>query len=134
MPHRAPKDSDHLFRFEMSNNTVYRWSKGSGYALCKTDDSFSAESEFIFCNNLVYQPGVEGQEPKLVSATGGKLSAQNNLVVDYGSYNLSGALSSVIDDHSLARSEEHTSELQSRPHLVCRLLLEKKKKEETSTD
>src|SRR3989442_6356638 len=29
---------------------------------------------------------------------------------------------------SLARSEEHTSELQSRPHLVCRLLLEKKKR------
>src|SRR5690554_7614791 len=28
------------------------------------------------------------------------------------------------------RSEEHTSELQSRPHLVCRLLLEKKKKKE----
>src|SRR5690554_6618370 len=31
----------------------------------------------------------------------------------------------------LERSEEHTSELQSRPHLVCRLLLEKKKKKET---
>src|SRR3989442_2366235 len=30
-------------------------------------------------------------------------------------------------EHQL-RSEEHTSELQSRPHLVCRLLLEKKKK------
>src|SRR3989442_9741035 len=29
---------------------------------------------------------------------------------------------------SASRSEEHTSELQSRPHLVCRLLLEKKKK------
>src|SRR2546422_4443136 len=29
---------------------------------------------------------------------------------------------------NLARSEEHTSELQSRLHLVCRLLLEKKKK------
>src|SRR2546429_3182149 len=29
---------------------------------------------------------------------------------------------------SLKRSEEHTSELQSRLHLVCRLLLEKKKK------
>src|SRR5687768_18032092 len=29
-----------------------------------------------------------------------------------------------------ARSEEHTSELQSRLHLVCRLLLEKKKKYE----
>src|SRR5439155_13800127 len=29
---------------------------------------------------------------------------------------------------SCSRSEEHTSELQSRGHLVCRLLLEKKKK------
>src|SRR5690554_7542609 len=31
------------------------------------------------------------------------------------------------------RSEEHTSELQSRPHLVCRLLLEKKKSSETES-
>src|SRR2546422_1334671 len=31
-------------------------------------------------------------------------------------------------ESSLVRSEEHTSELQSRLHLVCRLLLEKKKK------
>src|SRR3989442_11731216 len=29
-------------------------------------------------------------------------------------------------EHFHERSEEHTSELQSRPHLVCRLLLEKK--------
>src|SRR3989442_9560899 len=33
---------------------------------------------------------------------------------------------------TFARSEEHTSELQSRPHLVCRLLLEKKKKKDCS--
>src|SRR2546422_8473732 len=32
------------------------------------------------------------------------------------------------------RSEEHTSELQSRLHLVCRLLLEKKKKQRNSHD
>src|SRR5438876_9216274 len=32
----------------------------------------------------------------------------------------------------LVRSEEHTSELQSPVHLVCRLLLEKKKKTSTS--
>src|SRR5437870_11552627 len=31
------------------------------------------------------------------------------------------------------RSEEHTSELQSRGHLVCRLLLEKKKKKKTNS-
>src|SRR5690554_7491794 len=35
----------------------------------------------------------------------------------------------IVNGYSLKifRSEEHTSELQSRPHLVCRLLLEKKK-------
>src|SRR3712207_8521247 len=31
--------------------------------------------------------------------------------------------------HRVVRSEEHTSELQSRQYLVCRLLLEKKKKQ-----
>src|SRR5687768_18316651 len=34
---------------------------------------------------------------------------------------------------SVRRSEEHTSELQSRLHLVCRLLLEKKKKQNNTT-
>src|SRR5438552_10590143 len=33
--------------------------------------------------------------------------------------------------HPLERSEEHTSELQSPDHLVCRLLLEKKKEHDT---
>src|SRR2546422_4014190 len=40
------------------------------------------------------------------------------------------AIDPVVRD---GRSEEHTSELQSRLHLVCRLLLEKKKKKKTST-
>src|SRR3989442_5229947 len=41
----------------------------------------------------------------------------------------------VVQDEGrlLQRSEEHTSELQSRPHLVCRLLLEKKKKTTTES-
>src|SRR3712207_7114262 len=33
-----------------------------------------------------------------------------------------------------ARSEEHTSELQSRQYLLCRLFLEKKKRDATTTD
>src|SRR2546429_6027592 len=56
-----------------------------------------------------------------------------------------GAVEAVADpaafrarDHAPARgrrsrSEEHTSELQSRLHLVCRLLLEKKKKQPFNT-
>src|SRR2546422_1557464 len=38
-----------------------------------------------------------------------------------------------LDGLPINRSEEHTSELQSRLHLVCRLLLEKKKKPERSS-
>src|SRR5258707_4825935 len=38
-----------------------------------------------------------------------------------------------IDLTSRSRSEEHTSELQSRQYLVCRLLLEKKKRQDSST-
>src|SRR5438876_6375431 len=39
-----------------------------------------------------------------------------------------GGRMTVLADPLLTRSEEHTSELQSPVHLVCRLLLEKKKK------
>src|SRR5947208_6147077 len=39
----------------------------------------------------------------------------------------------VVVDNPDARSEEHTSELQSPDHLVCRLLLEKKKMKGTAT-
>src|SRR5438876_1859403 len=45
-------------------------------------------------------------------------------IVDFG-LSLSGRIRHV---HGVERSEEHTSELQSPVHLVCRLLLEKKKK------
>src|SRR5207244_12876085 len=43
---------------------------------------------------------------------------------------LRGKLTTVLErmEHGHHRSEEHTSELQSPDHLVCRLLLEKKKK------
>src|SRR5690554_7562547 len=41
---------------------------------------------------------------------------------------MAGAAPSRPQPRQEPRSEEHTSELQSRPHLVCRLLLEKKKK------
>src|SRR3712207_6969445 len=38
-----------------------------------------------------------------------------------------------FEAHLVGRSEEHTSELQSRQYLVCRLLLEKKKKKPQQT-
>src|SRR3712207_7340565 len=44
------------------------------------------------------------------------------------SANCSDTLAASVAEKPTARSEEHTSELQSRQYLVCRLLLEKKKK------
>src|SRR2546428_12831069 len=46
---------------------------------------------------------------------------------------MAALLSDVVERGHDERSEEHTSELQSRSDLVCRLLLEKKKKTWTST-
>src|SRR5690554_1209850 len=45
----------------------------------------------------------------------------NYIIKDWGTQEI------LVDIKGSHRSEEHTSELQSRPHLVCRLLLEKKK-------
>src|ERR1035438_10564907 len=49
-----------------------------------------------------------------------------------GEYTTSGATVNASLVSGLSRSEEHTSELQSLRHLVCRLLLEKKKKNTVS--
>src|SRR5207253_768510 len=57
-----------------------------------------------------------GRDGKLVNV-------HARLLVDGGAY--ASSSSAVIGN---ARSEEHTSELQTRGHLVCRLLLEKKNK------
>src|SRR3712207_9215075 len=45
---------------------------------------------------------------------------------DYHTTAFDRAMEGGIDDVGAGRSEEHTSELQSRQYLVCRLLLEKK--------
>src|SRR5690606_41449850 len=50
------------------------------------------------------------------------------LSITYGTLALQGRAFAMRHEDVLLRSEEHTSELQSRENLVCRLLLEKKKK------
>src|SRR2546425_8821328 len=55
-------------------------------------------------------------------------SRQSKLVTTYGTARWANAED--IHKAGLDRSEEHTSELQSLAYLVCRLLLEKKKKGE----
>src|SRR3712207_8010890 len=74
----------------------------------------------------------------LIFVNTGILSIPDNRKSD--SYKKNSLKALILFSHELApnvtfydiqRSEEHTSELQSRQYLVCRLLLEKKKKQNT---
>src|SRR3712207_8696225 len=62
---------------------------------------------------------------------------QIDRVRHYVSYNYEGRVGDSLAEHreicAAIRSEEHTSELQSRQYLVCRLLLEKKNNTTVST-
>src|SRR5690606_33413481 len=78
-----------------------------------------------------------GRQPLFTSVAGGMFDGVN-LDVKYSDFKLTGyyggnvpayqklKLTENFDDNYILRSEEHTSELQSRENLVCRLLLEKK--------
>jgi Pectin methylesterase len=78
-----------VLNFTFENNTVFKWSKGSGYALCYASNLQSTASNFIFRNNIIAEPGVAGQSPKVLNVTGGNLIAQKNLIVNYGRFSLS---------------------------------------------
>src|SRR5690554_1121767 len=78
-----------------------------------------AKKDFAFTNDIYCV--VEYQED----------GSTNSIFKQYRESPLGFAYARKVDRkyaNKIKRSEEHTSELQSRPHLVCRLLLEKKKK------
>src|SRR3712207_6890590 len=73
-----------------------------------------------------YQSPISFTLPVRLPAGGGGMNVWN---LHYREVEELGAGGVPVDIHELReeRSEEHTSELQSRQYLVCRLLLEKKK-------
>src|SRR5690606_15504237 len=87
-------------------------------------------------NNLDFVLWIKDQNAKDRYHLGAKMAVQNNnymlslfedgLMINYDNWNISP--NNQISFGKDGRSEEHTSELQSRENLVCRLLLEKKKK------
>src|SRR5688572_32211915 len=56
------------------------------------------------------------------------LSSPNSVISHRYAFSIQILWSSEMGHFGIVRSEEHTSELQSQSNLVCRLLLEKKKK------
>src|SRR2546422_7922091 len=80
----------------------------------------------LFRSVLATGPTGSGKTTTLYAALGLRDPATEKIITVAGSRSPRAAYSVVV--FPLPRSEEHTSELQSRLHLVCRLLLEKKKK------
>src|SRR3712207_7303914 len=79
---------------------------------------------------------VPGVAPANVMIIGGGAVGTNAAFIAVGMeadvfvYDVNIDVLRALDTALQGRSEEHTSELQSRQYLVCRLLLEKKKKKE----
>src|SRR3712207_7610833 len=63
----------------------------------------------------------------LLRMVAGDLPVQTGTIARAGGLGVMRQFIGMIGDDRTLRSEEHTSELQSRQYLVCRLLLEKKK-------
>ena len=111
--------------------------------------SLGVEQKHIFTSNLKYQTlldSVQGRGPCLAFLPFCSLPELESMLVAWDfsetihsrSYtyimkNVYSDPTEVLDTIIDTRSEEHTSELQSRLHLVCRLLLEKKKTKTNKT-
>src|SRR2546421_6714221 len=78
----------------------------------RSDRDWSSDVCSSDLNSLPFVVG-DGVHPATFQLLGGTYSFANGLVIS--------------NNATVTRSEEHTSELQSRSDLVCRLLLEKKK-------
>jgi len=82
-----------VLNFTFENNTVFKWSKSSSYALCYASNLQSTASNYTFKNNIIAESGIAGQLPKVLNATGGNIVAKNNLIVNYGRFALTAATS-----------------------------------------
>src|SRR5690606_38733515 len=97
------------------------------------DVLFCVERDAVFCNRQVgnsrYCPWLDNGQAILLACDGHELKGAAALVLCIRrQQHTSGCVAQFgFDVCRAARSEEHTSELQSRENLVCRLLLEKKK-------
>src|SRR5438445_3688592 len=76
----------------------------------------------------IYMPEGHGPHPLLVFIHGSGFVLCSLETHDGMCRNLCAGAGCVVASVDYRRSEEHTSELQSRQYLVCRLLLEKKNK------
>src|SRR6266498_5180591 len=89
-------------------------------------DLVSAQEEYLLARRL--------RDDTLAASARRRLLLWDIAADQIDSLEARGSVTRTLTLRAPRRSEEHTSELQSRPHLVCRLLLEKKKKNKKLKD
>lgn len=93
-------NTNNVMTFDCENNTFYNWGKDANRAILNISTRYSTDSKYIFRNNIIAQ--ADGRPaPSVVTATGGNLVAEKNLLVNVGTYNVKNAASSSIDDVTL---------------------------------
>src|SRR3712207_8415238 len=98
---------------------------------CRKAEKWLIENKIAYTSRLIVEENPTVEELKAWIPLSGlpvkKFFNTSGLV--YKELNLKEKLPAMSEEEQIGlRSEEHTSELQSRQYLVCRLLLEKKKK------
>src|SRR5690606_33167198 len=91
------------------------------------DASFGVQGKYDFNNRSAVQAQIHGRGDLLAVGADYVVSIFNKEKSNFNIF-LGAGLGQEFFTYENARSEEHTSELQSRENLVCRLLLEKKNK------
>src|SRR5690606_26195099 len=127
---------DHTTVFGIQNQYQTNQISGYGYLMPAYDrwntgmfvkHTWNPSADFTFELGARYdraQLNIEGYFDEVLYDYLTQKGTENSLALNYAQRSIS------LDKDFSRRSEEHTSELQSREKLVCRLLLEKKKKTE----
>src|SRR5258708_18706908 len=103
-------------------------SKGIGAGIAR---SLAAEGASVVVNYATSKAGADKVVASIKAAGGKAVAVAGDVSRAEGAKGIIDAAIETFGRLDILRSEEHTSELQSPDHLVCRLLLEKKKKTHT---
>ena len=74
-----------------TNNTVSKWGIGDGDTspFFNITDKLGRNSTFLFRNNIFSAAAIAANRPNIITTSGGTVTAENNLIVDYGGYSTS---------------------------------------------
>ena len=86
-----------------ANNTVSKWGVGDGDTspFFNITDKLGRDASFVFRNNIFYKGATDANHPNIITTSGGTVTAENNLIVDFGDYNTTLNADKTVSDLSI---------------------------------